>query len=116
MKDKLGIAKTIGIDTNAFIEVFERPIVNAKGSLSGLSFAVKDNIAIKDKKLSFGTSPSNSKKMPVSASIIEKLLALGAECIGRTNLDEYALNFTGSNPYFGTIGNPKYPNFTVLGS
>ena len=101
---------------NIFIEVFKEPVSGSDGTLKDLTFAVKDNIPIQGKELSFGTSPLYRGRNENSAEIVSKLISLGANCIGRTNLDEYALNYSGKNPYYGQINNSGFPGRSVLGS
>ena len=112
----MSLAKEDILASNAFIEVFKNPINETEGPLDQLTFAVKDNIPICGKALSFGTKPFYSTEVDSSAEIINKLFSLGAKCIGRTNLDEYALNYSGKNPHYGEMINPSFLGRSVLGS
>ncbi|MDR0447654.1 MAG: Asp-tRNA(Asn)/Glu-tRNA(Gln) amidotransferase subunit GatA, partial [Treponema sp.] len=63
----------------------------AKKLIAGFPFAVKDNIAVKDFSLTCGSKLLAAFRSPYSATAVSKLQALGAEVIGKTNLDEFGM-------------------------
>lgn len=72
----------------------------AKGPLSGLRFAVKDNIDIAGIPTTAGC-PAFAYKAERSASVVERLLGAGAVAIGKTNLDQFATGLVGTRSPFG---------------
>ena len=75
------------------------------GVLAGVPFVVKDNY------LAFGAPTTAAAKMlenfeaPVQATVVEKLEAAGAICIGKSNLDAFAHGGSTENSYFGATHN-----------
>lgn len=60
-------------------------------SLKGWKIGVKDNLAVEGWPL---TCASNSLKkyiVPYTADIIESVMDLGAEIVGKTNMDEFGM-------------------------
>ena len=95
---------------NAYLEVFddiEEQFENMKsGPLSGIPFAIKDNILIKGKNCSAGSKILENYRAPYDATVIEKLRAAGAVFLGRTNMDEFAMGSSTENSAFGSTKNP----------
>ena len=90
----------------------------AKGILKDLSFAVKDNIDIKDQITGYG-SPGwgeTHHKSIVNSICSEQLLCEGAIFKGKTKCDELAYSLLGVNSFYGTPVNPKAPNRIPGGS
>jgi amidase len=102
---------------NAFVETFHlKPYF--KGPLDGMRFAVKDLFDVRNHYTRSG-NPTWKNTHPVAvvnAVSIEILLASGAECIGKTIMDELAYDLTGENFFYGTPLNPKAPNRVPGGS
>ena len=82
-------------------------IANGKdaGVLAGVPFVVKDNY------LAFGTPTTAASKMlehfnaPLQATVVEKLEAAGAICIGKSNMDAFAHGGSTENSAFGVTHN-----------
>lgn len=76
-----------------------------KGKLAGVPFVVKDNF------LAFGAPTTAAAKIlesfdaPLQATVVEKLEAEGAICIGKANLDAFAQGSSTENSAFGPTKN-----------
>ena len=68
--------------------------------LLGVLFGVKDNIDVADMPTTAGC-PSFSYMPARSASSVERLIAAGAICIGKTNLDQFATGLSGARSPYG---------------
>lgn len=101
------------------------PFINKKkiapyssGELTGLFFAVKDNIDVANEITGYG-SPGwiNTHAKPVvNAICLEQLLNAGGHCHGKTKSDELAYSLIGVNSFYGTPLNPKAPDRVPGGS
>ncbi|MDR2343495.1 MAG: aspartyl/glutamyl-tRNA amidotransferase subunit A [Spirochaetaceae bacterium] len=95
--------------TGAFIEFApERAAAPVKNGapLSGLPFAVKDNIAVKGFSLSCGSRLLSGLKAPYTATAVGKLEEAGAFVIGKTNLDEFGMGSSTDNSAIKRTNNP----------
>lgn len=89
-----------------------------EGSLSGLTFSVKDVFNLKGYKTGFG-NPLWEKTHPVAvenAICIQQILANGASCVGKTIMGELGCGSTGANHFYGTPYNPRAPELVPGGS
>ena len=83
--------------------------------LYGIPFAVKDNIDVKGLPTTaacaaFAYEPSRH------ATVVERLLAAGAICIGKTNLDQFATGLVGSRSPYGAVSNALNSAYVSGGS
>lgn len=83
--------------------------------LAGVPFAVKDNIDV----AGFDTTaacPAFAYRPQSSATVVEKLLAAGALCIGKTNLDQFATGLNGTRSPYGVPRNAYNLDYVSGGS
>jgi allophanate hydrolase len=69
--------------------------------LAGVPFAVKDNIDVAGIDTTAGC-PSFGYRPAASATVVDRLVAAGAICIGKTNLDQFATGLNGTRSPYGT--------------
>ena len=105
-------------EINAFVEVFaEEALEKAKiidqkisdgtaGQLAGMVIGVKDNICIKNHKLTASSKILDGFESLFNATVIEKLLAEDVIIIGRLNCDEFAMGSANENSVYGSVKNP----------
>lgn len=104
---------------NAFLDIYEDEVLKkAKeldkkinesgkiGKLGGIIFAIKDNIAIKNKKLTCGSKILENFISLYNATVIDRLIQEDAIIIGKTNMDEFAMGSSNENSAFGNVKNP----------
>lgn len=100
---------------NVYLEVFDDVLEQAKKAqakvkkgnfLAGIPFAIKDNILIKNRKLTAGSKILEGYVAPYDSTVISKLCGAGAVFLGRTNMDEFAMGSSTENSAFGVTKNP----------
>ena len=86
------------------------------GRLHGLPISVKDLIAVKDLKLSFGSRVMADNVATVDAPSVERIRAAGACIIGKTTTSEFGCKAVGDSPLAGITRNPWDTTKTPGGS
>jgi amidase len=88
------------------------------GTLSGLTFAVKDLIDVAGCRTGAGNPDwlAGHEAAEISAPVVDALLAAGARLIGKTITDELAFSLEGANAHYGTPVNPASPDRLPGGS
>ncbi|MCQ2604029.1 MAG: Asp-tRNA(Asn)/Glu-tRNA(Gln) amidotransferase subunit GatA [Spirochaetia bacterium] len=96
-------------DIHSFLEFDAEKIAppeNTEGCLAGLPFGVKDNIAVKDFKLTCASKILENFVSPYNATAIEKLEKAGCVPVGKTNMDEFGMGSSTDCSAFGGTNNP----------
>ena len=104
---------------NAFVSVTEeqalqaardadakRAAGNLAGSLHGLPIAHKDIFCTDGVRTTCGSRMLDNFVPPYNATVVEKLKAAGVICLGKTNMDEFAMGSSNENSFFGAVRNP----------
>nr|WP_244957119.1 allophanate hydrolase [Candidatus Frankia nodulisporulans] len=84
-------------------------------ALFGLPFAVKDNIDVAGLPTTAGC-PGFAREPTSDAPAVAALLAAGAVCLGKTNLDQFATGLSGARSPYGTPVSPFDPEMIAGGS
>lgn len=88
---------------NAFHQRFSLPA--GDGPLADLTVATKENVCVAGVPMTCGSAGFRFEPS-YSATVVGRLRAAGADLIGTTNMDEFALFTTGETCAHGQIGNP----------
>lgn len=101
----------IGLENNklnAYLRTlnFENRTYGAEALLFGVPCAIKDNILIKGSFATAGSKILAKYTSAYDATVISKLKAVGAQFLGKTNMDEFAMGTSTENSAFGPTKNP----------
>lgn len=102
---------------NAYLEIYDdvmeqaekaQEMINSGTStlLTGIPFAVKDNILIKGKHASASSKILEGYTATYSATAIDRLEKAGAVFVGRANMDEFAMGSSTETSAYGITRNP----------
>ncbi|KAL3814407.1 hypothetical protein ACJIZ3_015675 [Penstemon smallii] len=111
-------------DFGAFTERFELlpfpqpPPPAARLPLSGLTFAINDNIDVKGYVTGYGSADwkRTHEAAGKTAIVVTIMLRSGATCAGKTVMDELGFGILGENKNYGTPTNPIKPSHIPGGS
>lgn len=84
--------------------------------LTGIPFAIKDNICVQDKLTTCGSNILNNFISPYDATAVKRLKEAGVIIIGKTNLDEFGMGSSNETSYYGAVRNPLNPEYVPGGS
>ncbi len=113
---------------NAFLDVYadealeqarqvqEKMAAGKAGPLAGAVLAIKDNIAIKGKKLTCASRILANFVSPYDATVVQRLMAADAIVLGKTNMDEFAMGSSNENSSVVPVRNPHDPERVPGGS
>ena len=95
-------------ENNAFITVTADQAAPASASspLSGVPMALKDNICTKGVMTSCASKILGGFQPPYDATVAERLRQAGAVCLGKLNMDEFAMGSTSETSFYGPVRNP----------
>ncbi|PNP96256.1 allophanate hydrolase [Sphingobium sp. SA916] len=83
--------------------------------LAGVPFAVKDNIDVRGLDTT-AACPAFTYRPKASATVVERLIATGAICVGKTNLDQFATGLNGTRSPYGSPRNAYNLSYVSGGS
>ncbi|MFO1038926.1 MAG: Asp-tRNA(Asn)/Glu-tRNA(Gln) amidotransferase subunit GatA [Geminicoccaceae bacterium] len=76
------------------------------GLLEGVPVAIKDLFCTKGILTTAGSHILDGFHPPYESTVTRKLWAAGAVCLGKTNLDEFAMGSSNMTSYYGAVRNP----------
>lgn len=75
-------------------------------ALTGIPIAHKDVFVTQDWVTTAGSKILAQYKSPFDATAIARLSQAGAVCVGKANMDEFAMGSSNENSYYGAVKNP----------
>jgi len=91
---------------NAYLWRAENPAVASDGPLAGIPVAVKDLFCTEAVPTTAGSRILESHRPLYTAAAVRKLTEAGAEVLGKTNMDEFAMGSSNENSAYGPVLNP----------
>ena len=77
-----------------------------RGPLEGIPLAIKDLFCTKGVRTTAGSHILDGFVPPYESTVTGQLWQAGAVCLGKTNLDEFAMGSSNVTSYFGPVVNP----------
>lgn len=81
-------------------------VKEAASPLYGVPMAIKDNICTKEVKTSCASKILGDFKPPYQATAAERMEGAGCVCLGKLNMDEFAMGSTTETSFYGPTRNP----------
>lgn len=86
------------------------------GLLAGIPTAIKDNVAVKDVRMTCASKMLENFISPYNSNVSENILECDGVILGKVNMDEFAMGATTRTSYFGNTKNPLDTNLVPGGS
>ena len=87
-------------------EDLQKGLKTGLSPLYGVPLLLKDNLCTKGIKTTCGSKLLAGYMPPYNATVVEKVQRAGGVCLGKGNLDEFAMGSTTETSYFGPTRNP----------
>ena len=95
----------------------DRDLAAGKGGpLTGLPLAHKDIFCTDDVLTTCGSRMLSNFVSPYDAAVVERLQQAGMVCVGKTNMDEFAMGSSNETSWYGPVKNPWDPKKVPGGS
>jgi aspartyl-tRNA(Asn)/glutamyl-tRNA(Gln) amidotransferase subunit A len=75
-------------------------------ALEGLPIAIKDNFAVQNAPMTAGSHILDGFVPPYESDVTTRLWSAGAVCLGKTNMDEFAMGSSNATSYHGPVISP----------
>jgi len=95
-----------GDDLNAYLWRADEREGGAEGPLGGIPVAIKDLFCTEGVETTAGSRILEGHRPLYTAHAVWRLLGAGAELLGKTNMDEFAMGSSNENSAFGPVLNP----------
>ena len=86
------------------------------GPLTGIPLAHKDIFCTRGVRTSCGSRMLDNFVSPYDAHVVQQLDAAGMVCVGKANMDEFAMGSSNETSYYGPVHNPWDPAAVPGGS
>ena len=117
VQEYLKVIKEKNVELNAYLEIYDDILNQADEAqkkfetgiatiLTGIPFAIKDNILFAGHKASAGSKILENYVAVYDSTVVKELKKQGAILIGRTNMDEFAMGSSTQTSAFGVSRNP----------